>query len=434
MNYLHPRLYIVWCIMLSSIGLTVNVYADGDAININQESLNSQNQMTLSSAIKLTLQQNPQLHQFEFSRLRLGAESEISALKPAYQLGMDLENVAGTGEAKGTDSAEWTVSLSSTIELGDKQQSRIFASDAGLEKLEFEQQAQTLDVLGEMTRSFIQLLSTQHEQILADEAISLSKTLFMTVQKRAQQGAVSDAEVMRARANHVQSQIKKQVLQRRMQREKVSLARFWGTVDPGFIEAVGNLYYFGKSKTFQSLYSEVKHSPAINVLASESRLKEAEIKLAKSQNSTDLEWQVGFRRFESSGDTGLTLGLSIPLFSQSRNSGAVSAAMADRDAIELRRTENLLLLHEQLFTAYSQRQQFVDIHKQLNQQVIPELEKALKLTHKAYEHGRLTYQDWASAQQELLDARRQQIDAAKNALLNQSVIEQLTAVSLTNTH
>jgi len=431
MKILKPRLILAWGIVLTSIGLTLNVNAENIA---NSSTLESRNSMTLASAIKLTLQQNPQLFQFEFSRQRLRAKRDLSVLKPGYQLGFDLENVAGTGEAKGMDNAEWTVSLSSVIELGDKQQSRILASDAGLEKLEFEQQVQTLDVLGEMTRTFIQVLSTQQEQILADKAISLSNALFNTVQRRAQQGAVSDIEVMRARAALVQSQIKKQVLQQRLQREKVALARFWGTTKPAFRKAEGNLYEFGQTKEFQSLYDEVKQSPALNVLASEKRLKEAEIKLAQSQNSTDLEWQVGFRRFEASGDTGLTMGLSIPLFSESRNTGAVSAAMAERNAIEFQRTERLLLLHEQLFIAYSQRQQFVEIHETLKQQVIPELEQAIQLSRKAYERGRLTYQGWATAQTELLDARRQLLDAAKNALLNQAVVEQLTAVSLTNMH
>ena len=56
----------------------------------------------------------------------------------------------------------------------------------------------------------------------------------------------------------------------------------------------------------------------------------------------------------------------------------------------------------------------------------------MDITRDAYDKGRLKYQDWIAAQQELLDAKQQRIETASAALLNQAVIEQLTATALTN--
>lgn len=388
--------------------------------------------LTLEAAVQKTLHQNPQLHQFTFTRERLLAEREINALKPGYELGMELENFAGTGDTSGFDSAEITVALSSVIELGDKRESRISVVDARLDRFELERQAQTLDVLGEVTSAFIQLLGTREELKLSSEAVVLSKGLYKIVQERAKRGAASDAEVMRAKAMYTQSLLRLDGVRQKLERQKVSLARYWGDTTLSYSELKGNLFAFGSPLNFADLYNKVKTSPAITVFASEMRLKEAEVRLAQTQNQTDLKWQFGVKRLEESSDTALTLGFSMPLFAERRNRSRVNAALAEGNAVAYQRSDRLLALHDRLFTAYSQRQQFVAAYQRLKKDIIPDLERALTITREAYDRGRLKYQDWITAQQELLSAKQQLIETASAALLNQAVIEQLIAEPLTN--
>ncbi|MBR9910287.1 MAG: TolC family protein [Gammaproteobacteria bacterium] len=387
--------------------------------------------LTLEAAVKKTLRQNPQLHQFAFTRERLLAEREVNALKPGYELGMVLENVAGTGDTSGFDSAEITVALSSVIELGEKRESRVSVVDARLDRFDLERQAQTLDVLGEVTSAFIQLLTTQEELELSSEAISLAESLHTTVQERAKRGAASDAEVMRAKAMFTQSQIRQESVRQKLERQKVSLARYWGETTVSYSLLDGDLFTFGSPLNFAELYHKVKASPAINVFASEMRLREAEVRLAKTQNRADLNWQFGVKRLEDSDDTAFTLGFSMPLFAEQRNRGRVNAALAESNAVAYQRSDRLLALHDRLFSAFSQRQQFIAAHQLLKEQIIPDLERALSITRQAYDRGRLKYQDWIAAQQELLGAKQQMIETASAALLNQAVIEQLTAEALT---
>ena len=393
-------------------------------------STNTQRSLTLQAAIERTLQQNPQLHQFEFTRQRFVSERETSDLKPAYQLDVELENFAGTGEVESFDNAELTVALSSVIELGDKRKTRIDVADARLDVFELERQAQTLDVLGELTSSYVQLLATQNKLILATEAVSLSESLFNTVQKRSLSGAASDAEVLRAKAMSTQSNIQKEGLMRHLNRQMNALAHFWGSTTVDFSHVEGDLFAFGRSQPFSVLFDEVQQSPEIMFFASERRLKDAEARLIQTQNRADIGWQFGVRRFETTDDTGLTLGFSLPLFAENRNRGSVKSALAERNALEYRHSGRLLALHDRLYSAYSQREQFIAAHQQLKQSVIPDLEKALTLTRKAYDRGRLKYQDWITAQRELLNAKQELIETAATALLNQAVIEQLTAQSM----
>ena len=383
-------------------------------------------------AVSITLQQNPRLYQFGFTRQSLLAEREFNELAPGYELGVELENFAGTGNTSDFDNAEITVAISSVIELGDKRQSRTAVVDARLDQAELERQAQTLDILGDLTGAFIRLLSAQEEQGLAAEAVVLSEALYKTVQRRAKRGAASDADVFRAKSTMTQSRLREQGMRHELERQKVSLARYWGETNVTFPVLRGDLFAFGKAQRFEDLYGKLKLSPAISVLASERRLKEAEISLAKSRNQLDLAWQLGVRRLQDSDETALMAGISVPLFSNSRNQGKVRAVMAERDALDYRQSDQLLALHDRLYTAYSQRQQFIDAYQLLNEQIIPDLERAMDITRDAYDKGRLKYQDWIAAQQELLDAKQQRIETASAALLNQAVIEQLTATALTN--
>ena len=387
--------------------------------------------LTLDKAIERTLAQNPQLYQFNLVRLGILAQRETSELSPGFTLGLDVENATGSGTMKGIDAAEVTLSLSSVIEMGDKRASRISVAEANMGIFELNRQAQSLDVLGKLTSTFILSLTTQQQLTLSAEALTLSEALHKKVSERAQRGAASDAEVMRARAMVTQSRILRSNILKKLERQKISLSRYWSETQPVFSTLQGDLFTFGQEKSFQNLYEKVKQSPAIDVFASERRLKDAELRLAKSQNSGDLGWQFGVRRFEETGDNALTLGVSIPLFSQSRNTGEVKRVLAERNTVTFKRTDALLNMHEQLYSAYSLRQQNIASYQQLTTQVIPDLEKALSLTQLAYDRGRLKYQDWVAAQQELLSAKQQMIESASNALLNQAIIEQLTAEPLT---
>jgi len=66
----------------------------------------------------------------------------------------------------------------------------------------------------------------------------------------------------------------------------------------------------------------------------------------------------------------------------------------------------------------------------MSSQVLPALEKALLLTQQAYEAGRYRYQDWIVAQEELLAAKQQRIEAATSAQISHALIEQLIAEPL----
>ena len=383
--------------------------------------------LTLNEALTRTLTHNPQLYQYRFTKEALNAQRQTRALRPALALELEVENVAGSGSNEGFDSAETTLALSSVIELGGKRQARISYTDARINQAEWEQQATTLDVLGELTAIYIESLATQANIRLAEESLGLSQSLLKTVKARSARGATSEAEVMRAQASVARAEIRLAALMEQFERQKVQLARFWGDTTPAFRGLEGSLFEFEENQGFEQLYARVETSPAIEVFASEARIRDAEVTLARAGGRSDLTWRAGITRFEETGDSAFTAGLSIPLFSNKRSSGEVKAALANRNVVDYARQDLLLRLHAQLFEAYSLRKQSIAAAQKTENVVIPALENALKLTREAYENGRYRYLDLIAAQEELLATKQARIDAASTALISQALIEKLTS-------
>ena len=81
-------------------------------------------EMTLQSAIQRTLANSPELHEFTYRQQAIEGEIKTASLKPALNVGIEMENFLGTGEVSGIKDTELTLTLSSVIELGNKLNSR----------------------------------------------------------------------------------------------------------------------------------------------------------------------------------------------------------------------------------------------------------------------------------------------------------------------
>jgi len=386
--------------------------------------------LTLTAAIKRSLEQNPSLKVFSLREVGLQSQLETAKLSPAYELEVDTENFAGTNGFSGVDSAELTVALSSTIEMGGKREARVGLYSLSRARLEAQRQVESLELLGEVTRRYIDVLAAQERVVLATEAADLSSITLRVVKKRAKAGSTPEAEVKRAQAADAQSRLTLLSEQQQLIYLKIALAALWGDTTPGFKSVSGDLFSFGQDVDFSTLYAKIEKNPAIRVFAAEERLKDAEVRLAKTESSSDLSWSVGVKQFQENNDTAITAGFSMPLFSSKRNSGAVSAALASRNEVFIQKEVALLKMHTQLFRAFSNRKQAILSAQRLQSEIVPALEEALKETRKAYERGRYSYLEYVTARQELLSARFALIESAAAALTYGADIEQLTAEPL----
>ena len=97
--------------------------------------------------------------------------------------------------------------------------------------------------------------------------------------------------------------------------------------------------------------------------------------------------------------------------------------MAKTDALKVQFETMLYVLNTEL-------QHALHVVEAYRSKIIPQLEKALKETRRAYNLGRYSYLEWSSVQADLLDARSALIEASVNAHLKVIKIERLTGAPL----
>lgn len=396
-----------------------------------EPALAEQSSLRLSQAMQRTLEQHPALQVFPLRQTQLEANKKTANLKPAYVVGAEVENVAGTGELSGVKSLETKVSLSSVWELGGKRQARVDLVEENSSVVSVERKIKSLDLLGSVTRLFIDVLNRQERVELAKESLSLARDTLAEVNKRVRAAVAPSADKGRAEAAVQQAELTLLAEQQQLDTEKMALANLWGSYRPDFDTVAGSLYNFGEARPFDVLFEQVKLNPDIELFAAQTRVRDAEIRLARTQQTANLSWSVGIRRDEGLNDSALVAGISMPLFSEQRAQGDIEAALAARNQVSYRRDEKILALHTQLYRAYSGREQAITTTKKLHEQIIPNLEKSLAQTKQGYQRGLYSYLDYLTARQDLLKAKRALIEAAAAALHDQAEIEQLTAEPLT---
>ncbi len=385
--------------------------------------------LSLDEAIARAGEQNPGLRVFDLKLRADEARQRAADRAPALALGADIENAFGSGEYRGADSAEYTVSLSSVIELGGKRQARKSLAGAARDLTAMEREAKALDLMTEVTQRFIATLALQEKVALGEEAVALADGARRITARATASGAAPEADALRADAALVQGRIDLARLRAAYDsgRMALALALAWGGSQADFARLDGDLFAAGRAQPFETLWQRAQGNPAVVLFAGERRLREAELNLARSRAAGDIDWQLGLRRMDDSGDSALVAGVSMPLFAGPRAQAGIAAAQAELGQVEFRQQDALLSLHQRLFAAYVERQTQLDAVAAMRAEMLPALEKALAQTRAGYAQGRYGYAEWMAAQRELLAARVALIDAAAGALLNQALIEQLTA-------
>jgi len=382
--------------------------------------------LTLADAIRAALATNPDLVASRYEIKAADARVEQARLRLNPELTVSLENFAGTGETRGTKALERTLSLSQVIELGDKRGLRTSVALSDRDLLEVERQAHQLDVLAEVTRRFIELVAAQDRVALATSIQEIAQRTADAITARVQAARSPEAERSRAGIALSRATIEVRQAQSELRSARLALASLWGSTDPAFGATQVDLFAMEAIEPFETLVERLDRNPDFVRFASEGRLREAELKLARAQARPNLTFSAGLRRLNIGNDTALVAGFSMPLQLFDRNQGAIREAevrltqnTAARRAAFLRAQATVYGLYQELLASRDRAQT-------LRAEVLTQAEQALQQTRSGYERGRFSYLELATAQQEVLDIRAAAIDAAADAHRVLAEIERVT--------
>jgi len=387
------------------------------------------NSINLHEAISKTFEHNPELRTFSYA-LKAQAGRQIQAgLSASPELNFSIEDAAGSGEFKGTDNAQATLRIGWVLE-GDVRQGYIDVSHADTLSLNTEANTKRLDVAAETARLYLSCLAKQAQFSNAAKTVELAKETVSAVKKRVSAGKTPGAELSRALAELAHRELVHEDIEHELSSAIRLLAAQWGETQPSFTQVEGDIFSLPVIQPFEVLKTQLEQSPEYSRLVMEKRLKQAQLKLAQSQSESNWRVNLGVRHYETTGDQALVAGISIPFGERSRNTGGITQArenlaqtQAKEDALKVSFETTLYVLSQELEHDLHR----LDIYRN---KIIPQLEKALKETRRAYKLGRYSYLEWSSVQAELLNARSTLIDASFDAHLKAIEIERLTGVQM----
>ena len=387
--------------------------------------------LTLAQAIEIALRANPELLASRYELTAAQARLLQAGLRLNPELDVELENFAGSGDTKDTDALETTLSLSQVIELGGKRGLRQSVAQADTDLISIEQRARQLDVLAEVTRRFIEVVTMQERARFAGESLKLTQQTLDAITVRVQAARAPVAEESRARIAVTRASIEQRQAETALRSARYALASMWGSVSPSFTAAEADLFAFESVQSFEALVAQIERNPDLTRFASEARLRDAELRLAQAQARPNLAFSVGVRRLEASNDTALVAGFSMPLPVFDRNQGAIREARVRRVQSTAERDAALLRARGTLYAIYQEMTAARERAESIRNEAVPQAQTALDQTQSGYERGRFSFLELITAQQELLELRGAAIDAAADYHRLLTELERVTSEPLT---
>ena len=368
--------------------------------------------LTLREALALALAHNPDLATFAWDA-RIGEARTLQAgLRPNPQLGIEVEDVFGTGDFSGVREAQTTLQLSQVIELGGKRKARsdVAAQASAITKSAYD--LKRVEVLGEVAQRFIQVVARQHALDLALTNRQLAEDALRTIQERVKAGKGAALEERKAQVALARGEILVEGANHELQAARKTLSASWRNDQPLFDRAEADLFVHKPVPAFREIVNRVSSSPEIARWVSEKKLREAEVKLADARRVPDVTVGGGVRRLSGPDDTTFVLGLSMPLQLFDRNQGGKAEARALLGKAEAEQKAAEVRLGLVLLGLYEEMVHDTHIMDAVQKEILPKAEEALAISREGFAQGRFSYLEVLDAQRTIFEVKQEYIQAA----------------------
>jgi len=386
--------------------------------------------ISLRDAFEAVMQSNPRLRSFQFREEALLGQRESADLNPPLRANGGIEEFLGSGNLQDFSATELNIGLSQVIELGGKRQARLGVANRRIDLLAAQQRVVELDLLGETTQRFIDVVAAQELLELQRRATEIANQTIELLEPLVAAGRSPQLEQDRAEAARIRAEAAQAMAVAMLDSARIRLSAMWAISEPQFDSVDANLLAVGTAGSLQTLLSNLDSNPDIAIYGSEERLHEAELRQANTMQQSNIEWSAGVRHLRELNDTAFTVAVSMPLFAESRAQGQIREARARLQEVEAQRAVTMNRLTGEITSLYQRLNQTISEVNLLQDEVLPRLESVQEQSRAAYENGTYSYLELISAQQEYLDAELALINSATTAHKLRAEIERLTGEPL----
>lgn len=378
------------------------------------------NELSLRVAFEKALQDNPNLQKYPYQQRMAEAEKLQASLRPNPTLGIELENIAGSGNNEGFENAQTTLSFSQLIELGDKRQNRVEFASAKKRQLDAEFNYAKIEVLAETAHRFYEVLRLQ---AFAKWNQQQSQRLYNALEvalERVESGAVPPSEVTRIRLQQRQILARSEEIIGKIAEAKANLSAMWAE-DPDFSRVIGQFNEPPELPSIGNIEKAVNQAPDFLRLVDSERLLAAKVEALKADSTADLRLGLGVRYNNQFNESGLVLQASMPFQFTNPNQGTIQASQAEIDLI----LDQQRLVREQLRiyarATLSRLQMNHDYLERIQLDLLPLAQQLEQETKDGYAKGIHSLLIVLDAQEELAQLEYQLID--RRSAIYQDILE-----------
>lgn len=288
--------------------------------------------ISLADAIANSLKKNPALATFDADRRIAEANIITARTRPNPELETEIEDVLGSGDYRGFNSAIYNIGVSQLIETGRKRQWRteIAKAEQRTQQLQFD--AVRRQVISETGKRYIDVLTAQEIEQNAGENYRIAGEAYTTITKQIEEGRGSAIDSGQALLGKNEALLSLETTKRETALARQRLSAMWAEPKPGFSVVSGKLLRPKAGiPSLDVLYRSIENHPALLLAGSGVCVAESQLTLEEKNRKPDVTVGLGYRRDSSIDDNALVLGLSLPIPIFDKNEGGIAKADAEID-------------------------------------------------------------------------------------------------------
>lgn len=381
--------------------------------------------LTLEDAILRALNAAPGLRASQEAVHAASAGVRQAGMRPNPELGLEAENIAGSGALNGLDAGEYTLSISQRFERGKRGARKALArSDLNLAR--HGQDRTRLGLIFTAQTAYIEASSAQaaFENAVAREAVA--QNLEAIVRQRVERARDPSATLHQATLETFEATAERDQSRRALDLAKQQLTSLWGTPSADFRLDSTGFSRLTDDNTDTTAEGD-KFSPQLALARAGVARAEAAVKLERARAKQDPTISIGVRHFQIDDEVAGLVSFSMPLALFDTNRGNIDRAHAQRrqaewEAADARRAfeRRHLTLRETLAAA---RADALSVKSKL----IPAAEKSLDAARQGYEAGAFSYLGVLDAERVLRDLKAREVTAFKKFHMTRADLNHLLA-------
>lgn len=328
---------------------------------------------------------------------------------------------AGNRTHQVTDSYQYGATATQLIFDGFKTSANVKAAKENIKAAQYSYRFTSSEVRLRLRSAFVGLLKAQQSLIITEEIRKIRKSNLDLISLRYESGMEHRGALLTAQANLAQAEFEINQAKRAFEVAQIQLLKEIGRNTFSALTAVGNFNVVDLAEEKPDFFALSGNNPELRKLVAQRVAALYGISAAKANFLPELNAQAGINRSSFQWPTtdrewsaGLTL--SMPLFEGGLRLAELSQAKAvynQAKADEQSTKASVILALAQNWAAFKNAVETVDVKKKF----LDATEARAKIAEEQYSLGLLQFDNWTIIEDDLVNAKKNFLDAQANALL-----------------